>query len=111
MAINQAAAAEGISRIEFILSSCQERARDVLLNRALFSLTPEQSTALLGDLEDPGVAAKDQASIDQRSGCGCGCGDLQLGGIPPLAAHRLDLDAAALRPSRLKGCRKHPTRR
>ena len=41
MAINQAAAAEGISRIEFILSSCQERARDVLLNRTLFSLTPE----------------------------------------------------------------------
>jgi len=108
MAINQAAAAEGISRIEFILSSCQERARDVLLNRTLFPLTPEQTTALLADLEDPGVAAKDQASIDQRSGCGCG--DLQLGGIPPLAAQRFDLDAAALRPSRLKGCRKHPTR-
>ena len=39
--IDQAAAAEGISRTEFILRSCQARARDVLLDRTLFSLTPE----------------------------------------------------------------------
>ena len=111
--IYQAAAAQGISRTEFILRSCQERARNVLLDRTLFSLTPEQSTALLGDLEDPGVAAQHQASIELRSGGGGGGGggDLQLGGIPPLAAQRFDLDAAALRPSRLTGCRKHPTRR
>ena len=63
--IDQAAAAEGISRTEFILRSCQERARDVLLDRTLFSLTPEQTRALLADLEDPGVAAQDQASIDR----------------------------------------------
>ena len=40
-------------------------ARDVLLDRTLFSLTPEQTTALLADLEDPGAAALDQASIDR----------------------------------------------
>jgi uncharacterized protein (DUF1778 family) len=61
--IDQTAAAEGISRTEFILRSCQERAQDVLLDRKLFSLTPEQTTALLADLEDPGAAAQDQASI------------------------------------------------
>jgi uncharacterized protein (DUF1778 family) len=59
------AAAEGISRTEFILRSCQERARDVLLDRPLFSLTPEQTTALLVDLEDPGATAQDQASIER----------------------------------------------
>jgi len=61
--IDQAAAAEGISRTEFILRSCQERAQDVLLDRKLFSLTLEQTTALLADLEDPGAAAQDQARI------------------------------------------------
>ncbi|GDX74283.1 hypothetical protein LBMAG40_09400 [Cyanobium sp.] len=35
----------------------------MLLDRKLFSLTPEQTTALLADLEDPGAAAQDQASI------------------------------------------------
>lgn len=54
--IDQTAAAAGISRTEFILRSCQERARDVLLDRTLFSLTPEQTTALLVDLEEPGAA-------------------------------------------------------
>ncbi|MCF8141265.1 MAG: hypothetical protein K9J75_09220 [Cyanobium usitatum Tobar12.5m-G36] len=39
--------------------------RDVLLDRTLFSLTPEQTTALLADLEDPGAAAMDQASIER----------------------------------------------
>jgi uncharacterized protein (DUF1778 family) len=63
--IDQAAAAEGISRTEFILRSCQERARDVLLDRTLFSLTPEQTTALLADLDDPGIASQDQASIER----------------------------------------------
>ena len=65
--IDQAAAAEGISRTEFILRSCQERARarDVLLDRTLFSLTPEQTTALLADLEDSGAAGQDQASIER----------------------------------------------
>ena len=63
--IDQAAAAEGISRTEFILSSCQERARDVLLDRTLFSLTPDQTTALLANLEDPGAAAQDQTSIER----------------------------------------------
>jgi uncharacterized protein (DUF1778 family) len=33
--IDQAAEAEGVSRTEFILRSCQERARDVLLDRTL----------------------------------------------------------------------------
>ena len=63
--LDQAAAAEGISRTEFILRSCQARARDVLLDRTLFSLTPEQTTALLADLEDPSAAAQDQASIER----------------------------------------------
>lgn len=63
--IDQAAEAEGVSRTEFILRSCQERARDVLLDRPLFSLTPEQTTALLVDLEDPGATAQDQASIER----------------------------------------------
>jgi uncharacterized protein (DUF1778 family) len=58
--IDQAAAAEGISRTECILRSCQERGRDVLLDRPLVSLTPEQTTALLADLEDPGAAALDR---------------------------------------------------
>jgi uncharacterized protein (DUF1778 family) len=43
--IDQAAAAEGISRTEFIQRSCKERARDVLLDRTLISLTPQQTTA------------------------------------------------------------------
>ena len=43
--IDQAAAAEGISHTEFILRSCKERAPDVLLDRRLFSLTPEQTIA------------------------------------------------------------------
>ncbi len=60
-----AAAAEGISRTTFILRSCQERARDVLLDRTPFSLTPEQTTALLADLEDPSATAQDQASIER----------------------------------------------
>ena len=63
--IDHAAAAEGISRTEFILRSCQERARDVLLDRTLFSLTPEQTKVLLADLDDPGAVALDQASIDR----------------------------------------------
>ena len=63
--IDQAAAAEGISRTEFILRSGQERARDVLLDRTLFSLTLEQITALLADLEHSGAAAQDQASIER----------------------------------------------
>ena len=56
---------KAISRTEFILRSCQERARDVLLDRTLFSLTPEQTTALLADLGDSGAAAQDQASIER----------------------------------------------
>ena len=63
--IDQAAAAEGISRTEFILRSCQERARDVLLDRTLFSLTPEQTTALLADVEDPRAVSQDHASIER----------------------------------------------
>ena len=63
--IDQAAAVEGISRTEFILRSCQERARDVLLDRTLFSLTQEQTTDLLADLEDSDAAAQDQASIER----------------------------------------------
>ena len=63
--IDQAAEAEGVSRTEFILRSCQERARDVLLDRTLLSLTPEQTTALLADLEDPAATAQDQASIER----------------------------------------------
>ena len=63
--IDQAAAAEGISRTEFILRSCQERARDVLCDRTLFSLTGEQTKALLADLDDPDAAAQDQASIER----------------------------------------------
>jgi len=63
--IDQAAAAEGISRTEFILRSCPERAREVLRDRTLFSLTPEQTTALLADLEDPAATAQDQASIER----------------------------------------------
>ena len=63
--IDQAAAAEGISRTEFILRSCQARARDVLVDRTLFSLTPEQTTALLADVEDPRAVSQDQASIER----------------------------------------------
>jgi uncharacterized protein (DUF1778 family) len=37
----------------------------VLLDRTLFSLTPEQTTALLADLGDPGAAARDQTSIER----------------------------------------------
>lgn len=63
--IDQAAAAEGTSRTEFMLRSCQERAREVLLDRTLFSLTPQQSEALLNDLQDPALAERDQASLER----------------------------------------------
>lgn len=63
--IDRAAAAEGLSRTEFILRCCQERARDVLLDRTLFSLTPEQTKDLMADLEDPVAAAQDRGSIEQ----------------------------------------------
>jgi hypothetical protein len=63
------AAEEGISRTEFILRSCQERARDVLLERTLFFLTPAQTTALLADLENSGDAARDQAALSDCSPC------------------------------------------
>ena len=61
--IDQAAAAEGISRTEFILRSCQERAQTVLLDRTLFSLDPQQSEALLTDLHDPALQCRDRAAI------------------------------------------------
>ena len=63
--IDQAAAAEGVSRTEFILRSCQERAQSVLLDQTLFSLTPEQSQALLADLADVQQGKADQAVINQ----------------------------------------------
>lgn len=63
--IDQAAAAEGISRTEFMLRSCQERAREVLLDRTLFSLTPEQTSSLLTMLNDPASASQDRANIEQ----------------------------------------------
>ena len=37
----------------------------MLLDRTLFSLTPEQTTALLADLEDSSAAAQDQTSIER----------------------------------------------
>jgi len=63
--IDQAAAAEGVSRTEFILRSCQERAQAVLLDQTLFSLSPEQSQALLADLADVQQGKADQAVIKQ----------------------------------------------
>jgi uncharacterized protein (DUF1778 family) len=63
--IDQAAAAEGVSRTEFILRSCQERAQTVLLDQTLFSLSPEQSQALLADLADAQQGRADQAVINQ----------------------------------------------
>jgi uncharacterized protein (DUF1778 family) len=63
--IDQAAAAEGVSRTEFILRSCQERAQAVLLDQTLFSLSPEQSQALLADLADVQQRKADQAVIKQ----------------------------------------------
>jgi uncharacterized protein (DUF1778 family) len=63
--IDQADAAEGISRTEFMLRCCQERAREVLLDRTLFSLTPQQGEALLNDLQEPVLAERDQASRDR----------------------------------------------
>ena len=63
--IDQAAAAEGVSRTELILRSCQERAQAVLLDQTLFSLSPEQSQALLADLADVQQRKADQAVIKQ----------------------------------------------
>jgi uncharacterized protein (DUF1778 family) len=63
--IDQAAAAEGVSRTEFILRSCQERAQAVLLDQTLFSLSSEQSQALLADLADLQQGKADQAAIKQ----------------------------------------------
>jgi uncharacterized protein (DUF1778 family) len=63
--IDQAAAAEGVSRTEFILRSCQERAQTVLLDQTLFSLSSEQSQALLADLANPEQGKADQALIKQ----------------------------------------------
>ncbi|MFW6730866.1 MAG: DUF1778 domain-containing protein [Synechococcus sp.] len=61
--IDHAAAAEGISRSEFILRSCQERAHTVLLDQTLFSLNSEQSQALLADLHNPAHHRADQSAI------------------------------------------------
>lgn len=61
--IDQAAAAEGVSRTEFILRSCQERAQSVLLDQTLFSLSTQQSQALLSDLTNPQQGKADQAVI------------------------------------------------
>ncbi|MFM9101950.1 MAG: DUF1778 domain-containing protein [Cyanobium sp.] len=61
--IDQAAAADSISRTEFILRSCQERAQTVLLDQTLFSLNSEQSQALLADLYDPAHQSADQRLI------------------------------------------------
>ena len=61
--IDQAAAAEGVSRTEFILRSCQERAQALLLDQTLFSLSLEQSRALLTDLASPEQGKADQAVI------------------------------------------------
>lgn len=63
--IDQAAAAEGVSRTEFILRSCQERAQAVLLDQTLFSLSAEQSQALLADLCDAEQGKADQAVITE----------------------------------------------
>ena len=63
--IDHAAAAEGVSRTEFILRSCQERAQAVLLDQTLFSLSHEQSQALLADLADVQQRKADQAVIKQ----------------------------------------------
>lgn len=61
--IDQAAAAEGVSRTEFILRSCQERAQSVLLDQTLFSLSTQQSQVLLSDLADAEQGQADQAVI------------------------------------------------
>jgi uncharacterized protein (DUF1778 family) len=61
--IDQAAAVEGISRSEFILRSCQERAQTVLLDQTLFSLNGEQSLALLADLHDQARHRADQKTV------------------------------------------------
>lgn len=63
--IDQAAAAEGVSRTEFILRSCQERAQTVLLDQTLFSLSSEQTQTLLADLANPKQGKADQAAIKQ----------------------------------------------
>jgi len=57
------AAAEGISRTEFILRSCQERAQTVLLDQTLFSLNHQQSLALLADLHDQARHRADQKTV------------------------------------------------
>jgi uncharacterized protein (DUF1778 family) len=61
--IDQAAAAEGISRSEFILRSCRERAQTVLLDQTLFSLNDQQSLALLADLHDQTCHRADQVTV------------------------------------------------
>ena len=61
--IDQAAAAEGISRSEFILRSCQERAQTVLLDQTFFSLNDQQSLALLADLHDQACHRGDQIRV------------------------------------------------
>ncbi len=44
--IDQAAAAEDSRCTEIILRSCQEQARDALLDRRLYPLTPQQTANL-----------------------------------------------------------------
>ena len=48
---------------EFILRSCQERAQTVLLDQTLFSLSGEQSLALLADLHDQARHRADQKTV------------------------------------------------
>ncbi|MFZ0407496.1 MAG: DUF1778 domain-containing protein [Cyanobium sp.] len=74
--IDQVAAAEGVSRTEFSLRSCQEQAQAVPLDRTLFSLNAEQSQALLTDLHDSVLNRADQAAI----------ADLPAGPLPWAAA-------------------------
>ena len=102
--------------------SCQERARDVLWDRTLFSLTPEQTKDLLADVEDPRAVAQDQVSIERMLAMPQPCHApssapppaasagrfrlrqrrlLPLARISSLANQCLDVDAAALRASGL----------
>ena len=51
--IDSAAAAEGKTRLEFVLESADVRAMNVLLNQRIFTLDPEQSAAFADVMDNP----------------------------------------------------------
>lgn len=63
---DRAAAAQGKTRTEFVLESARLRAIDILLDRRVFGLDPEQSAAFAGVLDNPPKPSKALKALMKR---------------------------------------------